>query len=208
MKINEFLIYFEQSEKNNSYREEYKEVGLNAIEALPELKSLLELLDGAVFENGLFRIHNIGSFYYWTQITFEYFKEYKGKSYCFAFDWVGRQYAVNYYSGKTLILLLDPATGEAFELESNIESFLNTDLDEMKNGLLEFEKFNSLRRKLIDKLPFNQCFGFKKFLLLGGIDQEDNFEIDDMEVYWELNYQIFCKTKNLPSGTLLGISIK
>ena len=104
--------------------------------------------------------------------------------------------------------MLDPATAEAFELESDIESFLNEDLDEFKNGLLEFEKFNFLKEKLIDELSFNQVLGFKKFLFLGGKDQLDNFEVIDMEIYWELNYQIYNKTKDLPGGTSLNISIK
>jgi hypothetical protein len=29
-----------------------------------------------------------------------------------------------------------------------------------------------------------------------------------MEIYWELNYQIYNKTKDLPGGTSLNISIK
>ena len=208
MKLNSFLATFAQSDTDSHYLKQYNEVGSNAIQALPELKDLFNQLSGAIFENGLFRVHNIGSFYFWTELAFTYFKEYKGYSYCFAFDWVGRQYAVNYFNDKTLILMLDPATGEVFELEANIESFLNNDLDDFKNGLLEFEKFEILRNKIVGKLPFDQCFGFKQFLFLGGKDELDNFELCDMEVYWELNYQIFCKTRNLPGGTPLNISIK
>lgn len=141
-------------------------------------------------------------------MAFEYFKKFKGNSYCFAFDWVGRQYAVNYSDGKTLILLLDPATVEVFELEADIQSFLNEETDDFKNGHLEIEKFNTLSKKIAPNLKFSQCIGFKKFLFLGGKDELDNFEVSDMEVYWELSYQVYVKTRDLPPGTIVNLSIE
>src|ERR1700748_3683929 len=110
MKLDVFLTSFTQTGSDNSYSEKYKEVGTIALIKLPELFSLFNNHSGAIFNNGLFKIHNIRSFYFWTELTFEYFKKFKGNSYCFAFDWVGRQYAVNYHEGKTTILMLDPAT--------------------------------------------------------------------------------------------------
>ncbi|HWZ16906.1 MAG TPA: T6SS immunity protein Tdi1 domain-containing protein [Mucilaginibacter sp.] len=208
MKLDKFLGAFKQSGRDNTYLRQYNKVGSSALSNLPELRELFEKFAGMAFENGLFKIHTIGSFYLWTEIAFEYFKKFKGNSYCFAFDWVGRQYAVNYSKGKTLILMLDPATAEVFELEANIESFLSEELDDFKNGLLEIEKFNTLSRKIVPNLQFSQCIGFKKFLFLGGKDELDNFEVSDMEVYWELSYQIYCKTRGLPPGTIVNLSIE
>jgi len=208
MKLGEFLGAFKQSGSDNTYLRQYNEVGSSALSNLPELRELFEGFAGIAFENGLFKIHTIGSFYLWTEIAFEFFKKYKGNSYCFAFDWVGRQYAVNYSGGKTFILMLDPATAEVFELDANIESFLNEETDDFKNGLLEIEKFNTLRKKIAPNLQFSQCIGFKKFLFLGGKDELDNFEVIDMEVYRELSYQIYCKTRGLPPGTIVNLSIE
>ena len=208
MNLDKFLGAFKQSGSDNSYLKQYNEVGSSALFNLPELRDLFEGFAGATFEKGLFKIHTIGSFYLWTEMAFEYFKKYKGNSYCFAFDWVGRQYAVNYDSGKTFILLLDPATAEVFKLEANIESFLSEELDDFKNGHLEIEKFNILSRNTVPSLQFSQCMGFKKFLFLGGKDELDNFEVSDMEVYWELSYQVYCETKDLPPGTIVNLSIE
>ena len=207
MNLDNFLASFRQSSNDNAYLKQYKEVGLNALSNLPELREIFETLSGVTFENGLFKIHTVGSFYLWTEMAFEYFKKYKGNSYCFAFDWVGRQYAVNYFDNKTFILMLDPATAEVFKLEADIQSFLNEEIDEFKNGVLEIEKFNILSKKIAPDLQFSQCIGFKKFLFLGGKDELDNFEVSDMEVYWELHYQIYLKTRNLPPDTLVNFSI-
>ena len=203
MKLTTFLESYEKSGIDNTYLKSYEEVGTTALVKLPGLSILFEEFSGAVFDDGLFKIHNKGSFYLWTELTFEYFKKFKGNSYCFAFDWVGRQYAVNYINNRPRILMLDPATAEAFELEKNIELFFNEDLVEYKKEMLEFDKFKHLKKKLNSKLKFEECFGFKKMLFLGGKDDLENYELIDLEVYWELNYQIYTKTKDLPGGTLI-----
>jgi hypothetical protein len=209
MNLNNFSANFHQVTVDSTHLNRYHEVGLVALSKLPEVYSLFKLFSGSVFDDGLLRIHNPGSFYFWTELTFEYFKKFKCNSYCFAFDWIGRQYAVNYNNGNTMILMLDPATAEAFELITDIESFLNDNVDDFKHDILEFERFKILSKKVKSTLQFDQCFGFKRFLFLGGNDEDDNYELNDMEVYWELNYQIYNKTKNLPAGTLIGnISIK
>jgi len=206
MKLNEFLLVFAETGREIRYAQRYEEVALSALSNLPELSELFDKHSGAIFDGGLFKIHNKGSFYLWTKLTFEYFKKFKDNSYCFAFDWIGRQYAVNYFRGKTMILILDPATAEVFEVEKNIELFLNEDLVENKDYLFDVEQYQYLG-KIFDHFKFEDCWGFKQFLFLGGKDHVDNFEIIDMEVYWELNYQIYCKTKKLPPGTLINLTI-
>ena len=105
-----------------------------------------------------------------------------------------------------MILILEPATAEALEVEKNIELFLNEDLVENRDYLFDIEKYYHLR-KMVNHFKFEECLGFKQFLFLGGKDHVDNFEIIDMEVYWELNYQIYLKTRNLPPGTKIHLSI-
>ncbi|MBS1500495.1 MAG: DUF1851 domain-containing protein [Bacteroidetes bacterium] len=169
---------------------------------------LLEEYGGTTFDNGLFRIHNEGSFYYWTKLTFEYFKKFKGSALVFGFDWVGRQFALSEDGNKSIILMFDPATAEAFELEASLEDFFNIDLAEGKEDLLEEKKFRSFKRSMAADLQFDHCVGFIKPLFLGGQDDIANLENTDMEVYWELNYQIYCQTKDLPPGTLINLSIE
>lgn len=209
MKFDKFLASYTKTDNNNSYAKLYEDIGLSVLSNLPELSSIIKKFSGNIFDNGLFKVHNAGSFFFWTNLTFEFFKKFKGNSYVFAFDWVGRQYAINYSENKTKILMLDSATGEAFELPKSLETFFNEDLINYKNDLLEFDKFNLLTQTLFNQLSFDQCCGFKIPLFLSGKDQIDNLEVIDLEVYWELNFQIYSKIKNLPGGTLIGnISIK
>jgi hypothetical protein len=167
------------------------------------LKFCFQILGGMSIENGLFRIHTFGSSYVWTEYIYNYFDKYKGKVYPFGYDWMGRQFVVS-LSDRNKIYMLDPATGEDFEMEQSVEGFLNDDVVNYQEETFNKDFFNNL---LIDKkqnLGFDQCFGFIKPLFLGGKDEMNNYEVTDMEVYWEFNYQIFLKIRNLPPGAKIN----
>lgn len=205
MKLDQFNKNYKVTSIEKGPFEKFAEVGDVALQNISNIQLLLDQTAGATFDEGLFRIHNIGSFYYWTRLVFEYFKKYKGKSYVFGFDWMGRQFALTEKTNSSVILMLDPATAEVFELEASMEEFFNIDLVEGKEDLLEEKKFLTFKNKTIDSLRFNHCIGFVKPLFLGGKDEVANLEDSDMELYWELNYQIYRKSKKLPPGTLLEI---
>lgn len=207
MKLDQFNSNYKVTGIEKDLYGKFTEVGDVALHNLSKIESLLDQIAGATFDGGLFRIHNKGSFYYWTRLVFEYFKKYKGKSYVFGFDWMGRQFALTESVNKTIILMLDPATAEVFELEASIEEFFNIDLVEGKEDLLEEKKFLKVKNNTVENLRFDHCIGFVKPLFLGGKDEVANLEDSDMEVYWELSYQIYCKSKKLPPGTLINLSI-
>lgn len=208
MKLDRFTNHYAVTGIEKDLYGKYAEVGDIAIKNVDQVKFLLDQFGGATFDRGLFRIHSKGSFYYWTKLCFEYFKKYKGTSYVFGFDWVGRHFALTEKANKSIILLLDPATAEVFELQASIEHFFNISLVRGKEDLLEEKKFQEIREKMAEDLRFDHCIGFVKPLFLGGKDEDSNLENSDMEVYWDLNYQVYCKIKNLPGGTSLNISIK
>ncbi|HZY36969.1 MAG TPA: T6SS immunity protein Tdi1 domain-containing protein [Mucilaginibacter sp.] len=206
MNLNNFSSVFKSTGTNNNYAEKYRNDGLEVLQRLSELNAFFEQFGGRVFDNGLYKVHNQGSFYLWTDLTFDCFKKYKGNSYCFAFDWVGRQFAINYLNKTPRILLLDPATFEAFELESDIQTFHSEQLKDFKDGQLEFSKFKKFMSDSPDNLSFEKCAGFKLPLFLGGKDEIANLEVIDMEVYWGLSYQMYMKTRGLPPGTKVDFS--
>lgn len=138
MKLEDFENQYKLLGIDNLYCNTYSNMGRKVLETNPKIKALLERHEGATFENGLIRIHNAGSFYFWPGLPFEFFKRYRGKAYVFAYDWMGRQYAV---LGENIILMLDPATAEVFELKVSLEEFFNVDLSQGKEDLLEQSKF-------------------------------------------------------------------
>jgi len=207
MNLSDFSRHYNCTDIEKSRYSEFAEVGEVALNRSVQMQSLINQYAGATFDHGLFRIHNQGSFYRWTKLAFEYFKKFDGFALVFGFDWMGRQFALNEPENSNVILMLDPATAEAFELEASLEEFFNTDLVEGKEDFLEATKFQTINKRAKTDLPFDHCVGFIKPLFLGGKDEILNLEDSDMEVYWELNRQIYFKTKNLPPGTSVNLSI-
>jgi hypothetical protein len=50
----------------------------------------------------------------------------------------------------------------------------------------------------VSSINYKECIGYKVPLFLGGKDTTDNFEIADLEVYWEITCQLYHQVKDLP----------
>jgi len=171
------------------------------------IKGLFQECGGYLIQYGLYRIHTPQSSIHWSILLGDYFPSYREKIIPFGFDWMGRQFVVN-KGQDNVILVFDPATLEGFEYHQNVMDFHNRDLVIDKNNILSETFFNQLREHLgIMKISFQDCAGHKRPLFLSGTDDLSNFEIVDMEVYWDLQNQIYNQIKNLPPGTKIN-SIK
>ena len=203
-KYSNFTENNQKTGKEEKYLAKYEKKALTGnLQEYPHVKELLEKYGGYIFDKGLFRFHTLGSSAFWTEITSSYFTSHKDLFYCFGFDWMGRQFACN--KADTISYMFDPATGKAFVLKQTIAGFLNEDLVDYRDDTLGVETFESLEDLLKGRnLEHDQCLGFKKLLFLGGVDELENYERVDMEVYWELNYQVYCKVQSLPEGQLIN----
>lgn len=176
-------------------------------EGFKNIERLIRSFGGQSFNHGLYRIHTFSSSLYWTNLTTSYFRKYKGKVYSFGYDWLGRHFLLDclaYLKGKDLIYIFDPAEGRAYEIPLSIEQFHEEELIEYTNEALEKETFEEWRNKndSID-LAFKDCVGYKTPLFLGGEDIIANYEIIDLDVHWEISYQLYNKTRNLPEGSII-----
>lgn len=168
--------------------------------------SLLSYFGGLSFNRGIYRFHNANSAQIWTKIAIESIPILDGNLYCFGYDWLGRQFAINShdkFSMDQLVLILDPESGEAYRVERNIFDFHNVELVESPNKAIAEDAF--IEWLLTDPRQLEQfeCVGLRVPLRLGGIDKLQNRERTDMEVYWEFCSQILNNTKSQPDGTRL-----
>ena len=167
------------------------------------LLDLFKKIGGNSFNNGLLRVHSFSSSFFWTDIVTTFFENYKNDCFCFAYDWMGRQFAYSFKNDIEKILMFDCCTGEVFEMNQTIKKFFNEDLVDYIDDTLDtltFETF--LKTNNINHLDPKKCISYKKPLFLGGIDTIENLEIADLEVNWEINYQIFCKIKKPNSANM------
>lgn len=169
-----------------------------------ELLTFFEDHGGASFDKGIFKIHSKSSAFYWTDIVTEFFPKYKNRVCCFAFDWMGRQFAID-LQDVNKNYLFDPATGEDFELEQSLDGFFNEELVDYRDDTLASDDFAAAMHNFnLEILKPNQCIGYKKLLFLGGEDNLNNTEIIDMDVYWDLNYKIYSKINGMEEGSIIN----
>jgi len=180
------------------------EEGKDFYKNLPvELFQLLDLFGGATFNNGLYRIHSFGSSVQWALIIAEYFGQYRNKIYPFGFDWMGRQFCLS--TSSDILFMFDPATGESFELRQALTLLHDEDFVNDTDDMLSINLFNkALTFYKIDNIGYNECLGYKVPLFLGGKDDIENYELQDIEVYWHIENQLYNKVKDMPEGTKIG----
>ncbi|MCC7000381.1 MAG: DUF1851 domain-containing protein [Deltaproteobacteria bacterium] len=181
-----------------------------AASALPDLGGLREFArsyGGASFGGGVYRTHSALEMEKWTALVGEAFPEQRDHIVCFAFDWMGRQYAIDSsrrVGGTPGVLLFDPATVKSFEVPATLETLHEEELADHGVEDLAVPFFQEWIASGGSAPRHDQCVGYKKPLFLGGDDDVTNLEITDMEVYWAISTQIWEQVKGLPPGTKIG----
>lgn len=165
-----------------------------------ELFTLLNVYGGSSFNNGLYRLHTFKSSLRWVINITEHFKKYSNNIYPFGYDWMGRQFCLG--KSNNIIYMFDPATGEDLEFQQNILLLHENDFVEDTDDMLSVNLFNKLLKlHNISQLSYNECFGYKVPLFLGGSDSIENYQKQDLEVYWHFEMQLYMQVKDLPPGT-------
>src|SRR5947209_8216541 len=145
---------------------------------------------GCSFEGGLYRVHSEGSGPRGQQLVSEGFPRFASRAVPFAYDWLGRQFALDdarVQSGESLILMLEPGTGQALEIPLSFRAF-HEQLNELREPALANRFFNEWRAANPEAPPLgaNECVGYRVPLFLGGADVIDKLEVIDLGVYWAL----------------------
>lgn len=173
------------SDLNVSYQSILKQ-SLGAVEFMTKFQ-------GETFKNDLYRVHNLNEIVKWNDIVTEAFPYFKNKIFCFSYDWLGRQFALDFtrvFEGEPMILMFEPGTGDALEIPSTFLSFHEEELNEFQDAALAVEFFNEWKKENTQPLDHNKCVGYKVPLFLGGEDEITNLDISDMEVYWGIIGQL------------------
>lgn len=156
------------------------------------------------FDRGLYRIHSKQSATEADALIHNYFPDFSQRSRCFAYDWMGCQFAIDSARGAKNdpeILMFEPGTGEVLEIPIALSRFHDEELVTQSEAALSQTFFHEwIESGGVTPTP-NQCVGYKTPLFLGGEDDVPNLEISDLDVYWTLMGQLWCA---LQGGSLGG----
>jgi hypothetical protein len=166
------------------------------------LAELFNTLGGATLANGLYRVHTASTAAQANRFVAAAFTEFGSSVACFGFDWLGRQFSLDFSSSaaEASIVLFEPGMGEALEIPVAYSSFHDAELVDNAEAALarsSFERWGA-------PVPFDKCVGYKIPLFLGGEDEFSNLEVIDTDVYWTVVGQLRCGTLDLPRGTTVS----
>jgi hypothetical protein len=175
--------------------------------AAPILHELFEQYGGTTFDGGLYRVHSAASSREASEAAAYAFPAFKAAWVCFGFDWLGRQFALDFHRGSPdnpQVALLEPGTGEALEVPVAFSDFHDYGLSRYRDSCLLPEFFRDWRASGGQEPKFYECIGYKTPLFLGGNDDESNLELTDIDVYWSITGQLIVATRDLPDGASIS----
>lgn len=181
-----------------------------AASATPALTEFFGEFGGGSFGGGLYRVVRPSDANIWDERVQLAFPEFAGHVTCFGFDWLGRVFSVDSRrteEGRSGVLMLEPGTGEALEVPANLITFHSSELIEFGEAALAISFYDKWRAAGGAAPAYDQCVGYKRPLFLGGADEVENLELSDLDVYWHITGQLIRKTKGLPEGTPVRITI-
>lgn len=172
-----------------------------------EVSEVMKALGGVSLADGLYRVFPPSAVTQWTAVAVEAFPEFAGRATVFAADWLGRLLAADTGrttpDGESLVLMLEPGTGEALEVPVTVSGIHTSELLDEADALVAEPLYRAWRSASGDAEPLRltECVGFRIPLFLGGTDDVSNLERTDMEVYWSLSGQMRQQTEATPDGT-------
>ena len=143
----------------------------------------------------------------YTELALEAFPHLATRIQCFGADWLGRQFATDegrLVDGQPQVLLLEPGSGEIYEIPDSFDSFHEREILEHPNETVELGLLSDWIETGGALPSYRECIGYKEPLFLGGSHDFTNFELSDIEVYWTICSQILARIRDLPEGTRIN----
>ncbi len=113
----------------------------------------------------------------------------------FGCDWLGRVFAADSGRGGE-VLMLEPGTAEALQIPCDAGAFDDHELLHLAEPALALSFYRAWREAGGAAPGPGQCIGYRKPLFLGGVDDLENLELSDMEVYWSILSQVISQLRS------------
>jgi hypothetical protein len=171
------------------------------------LGSWLDVAGGQSFGDGLYRVHTRTSASASDALVRDAFPEFAGRLSCFAYDWLGRQFATDTGRGTSddpEVMLCEPGTGEALEIPVPFSLFHDMELVDYTEEALARSFFDQWRETGGETPSLTECIGYKRPLFLGGSDVVANLGVSDLNVYWTIMGQLRRQAQGMPEGSRIA----
>ena len=171
---------------------------------LPELEGFMRSFGGASFGGSLYRIPRPEELRRWNERIALAFPEWSRTICCFAYDWLGRAFALDTQleaEGRASVRMFDPGAGDHYWVDANLETLHERNFAENGDEMLEADYFRQWLATGGGTPAADACIGYRIPLFLNGEDDVQNLEMNDLDVYWEVMGQLITQTRDMPPGT-------
>lgn len=160
---------------------------------------------GSTFNGGLYRLHDATTGPAADAWVADAFPRHGGQNFCFGYDWLGRQFALDgsrRAGGEPLVMLFEPGSGDAFEIPLTFADFHDEELIVAADEALSADLFAGWAAANPPLAP-TECAGYRVPLFLGGAHDLANLEVIDLDVYWTISGQLLRGVRRLAPGTTI-----
>jgi hypothetical protein len=161
------------------------------------LAATVAAVGGATLADGFYRFHTPDSALAANEACAGLIRGFAGRFHAFAFDWLGRELAVDLRdaSGDGRVICVDPGGGEYLTTDCRFSEWHEVVAGE--EDPLAYSFYLEWRRASPGQGPlaFGQAIGYRVPLFLGGADEVANLEVGDREVYFEICTQLALQTR-------------
>jgi len=165
------------------------------------LDQVLERFGGMSFSDGLYRLHRPEDVAAWNRTIATAWSEDVNRITVFAYDWLGRQFAL---FGQKMVLSFSAGDLEFVEIPADPVSFHNEILTKYRQDVLAAAFYNAWREAGGAAPMYGSCAGYKRPLFLGGEDWIENLELIDMDVYWTVSAPVIAQARKVGVGGSIG----
>ncbi len=150
------------------------------------LCNLRNMLGGQSVNDGVFRVLKQDEVEEWKDKIVEAFPKFVNKFEPFAFDWLGRFFAVKIQEDdEPGIFMFDLSLNRCVLIPENLVDFLNEELTTHANVSLDIECFYDWRTTN-PPIAYEDCVGYIIPMFDGGVDDVTNVQLTSMKEYWEV----------------------
>lgn len=180
-----------------------RELGKPDVATVPSiLQPIIQLMSGATLDSGFYRFHTPESARTGTQACSRLITGFEGRYYSFAFDWLGREVAVDIRPRPEdgYVIVVDPGAGEYLKTGCRLSDWhdaVASDEDPLAGTFYSEWRSQDTER---GPLRFDQAVGYKIPLFLGGRDEVGNLEVVPRGLYFELCTQLAHGTRHMSPG--------
>ena len=156
-------------------------------------KEFFEKYSGASFNKGVYHLVEYDKIEEHTQTVVTGFPDYKKRAIVFAFDWLGRVFAMDgarRKDGSPLILSFDFSRNEVLEIPCTFIEFHNLELVEYGDDALSSGMYAKYLNAGFAAPQAQECCGPKVPIFLGGAERFEELDVIDVGVYWHLTAQL------------------